>query len=208
MIYQCTHATLEIFDDTILKDVSLTIEAGIYYHLSGPNGVGKTLLIQSLMGLNKYLPNFDINNFPHYPITYIPDSPFFLDNDTVAQVLLTVSFFYNVSYLRALRIFKSLNLDEVNVPRKRIAQLSLGTQQKLALIPLFLRNNGIFVLDEIFSGLDTSSQSMVINRLNQLHEVGSTLILIEHNEAIITKIKTTSHLKEILCTPQTTTNLD
>lgn len=208
MLYHCHRARLELFETTILEDVSITIKAAHYYHLKGNNGVGKTLLVQAMLGLNNALNRPEINNFRRHPITYIPDTPFFLDNDTVAHVLLTLSFFYKVSYRQVLSCFQAMNIDETNVTRKRITHLSLGTQQKLALVPLFLRDTGIFVMDEIFSGLDLPTQEQIIQRLQHLHHHGATLILIEHTHSIITKIKQTAHIKEILCTPQNTLNLD
>lgn len=49
--YQVKNVSHQINNQTILKDINLTMEDGKIYSIIGPSGAGKTTLLQLLSGL-------------------------------------------------------------------------------------------------------------------------------------------------------------
>ncbi|MCW6677040.1 ABC transporter ATP-binding protein, partial [Aerococcaceae bacterium NML180378] len=80
-----------------------------------------------------------------------------------------------------------------------IAELSFGMKKKLMLIPLFIPQIDLLVLDEIFIGIDTDTQNKIINQLVEHYKKGSTIILVEHNEFLVDSIKEKVSVEELIC---------
>ena len=199
MLFQCTHASLKINDLILCEDVTITINGGGFYRICGANGIGKTVLTQAILGLNESLSSVDKYFNDINKTVYIPDTPFFLDQDSVQSVLNTLKRFYGIRINDSIQIATQLGLSIQNLLDSKISTLSLGMQKKLMLIPLFTNNNPIFVLDEIFTGLDIEAQNCVIDRLVTLHSLNQTIIIIEHNQSIINALNLKINIKEIQC---------
>ncbi len=199
MLFQCTHALLKIKDLILCEDVTITINDGEFYRICGANGIGKTVLTQAILGLNESLSSVDKYFNDINKTVYIPDTPFFLDQDSVQSVLNTLKRFYGIRINDSIQIATQLGLSIQNLLDSKISTLSLGMQKKLMLIPLFTNNNPIFVLDEIFTGLDIEAQNCIIDRLVTLHSLKQTIILIEHNQSIINALNLKINIKEIQC---------
>lgn len=70
-------------------------------------------------------------------------------------------------------------------------QLSGGMQKRLALARGVALSPNLIILDETFSSLDKETKDLLINDLQALwHEINTTLLLITHDPAEITKIAT------------------
>lgn len=199
MIFKCSETQLSIQDKVLCDKVSLIINQGDCIRLCGQNGVGKTLLSQAILGLNDTLKSIDYSNIVGKETVYITDSPFFLDNDTVLSVLLTHKLFYRISLDQSFKIGDLLGIDLHSIKTCKISSLSFGMQKKLTLIPLFLENQNMFVLDEIFTGIDVMTQRLLIDRIVSISKLNLTIIFIEHNENIAESIASQTDVKEILC---------
>jgi len=64
---------------------------------------------------------------------------------------------------------------------KKISELSQGNRQKLSLIMSLLVNSKIIALDEPTNGLDNSSKQMLLNKLEELKEKGTTVLITTHD---------------------------
>lgn len=202
MLFKCKQTRLKIQDRVLCESVSLEIKEGLCYRFSGENGIGKTLLTQCILGLNNTLEHIEISNIKNSDTVYISDSPFFMDNDSVISVLMTYKLFYKLSIKECLSIGKNLNIDLKAVLNHKVSTLSYGMQKKLSLLPLFLENQSLFVLDEIFTGVDTHIQTVLINRIAYLNNNGCTIIFIEHNQAISETLNGQIDIREVLCNPK------
>ncbi len=179
----------------ILKDISVDLEEGQCLCVLGRNGVGKTTLLRTIMGLTDRMSGEirigedDISRAPTYKrasygLGLIPQGRQILANFTVRENILLGTFarrdgLRDVPEL-CLSLFPYLaeNLD------KRGGLLSGGQQQQLAIARALATNPRILLLDEPTEGIQP----------NIVHEIGQTLRRL-NKEFGITLILTEQHIK-------------
>ena len=179
----------------ILKDLSFDLKQGDCLCVLGRNGVGKTTLLRTIMGLTDrmdgaiHVADTDISKAPTHKratrgLGYIPQGRQILPAFTVRENILLGTFARNdglqdvpelcltlFPYLRA-------NLD------KRAGLLSGGQQQQLAIARALASDPRILLLDEPTEGIQP----------NIVHEIGQTLRRL-NKEFGITMILTEQHIK-------------
>lgn len=175
----------------ILKDINLNIKTPFTLLLSGKNGTGKTVFMNSLLGFHKTKGK---KIFPYKKIIYIPDTPFFTEQFTVKEVLKTYRYFYNISIKQMINILNSLNF---TYPLSyKISELSLGSRKKLEIIPLFIDKYQLYLLDETTNHLDKETINIISDRINNLTDT----IIIDHNQDFINTLKNKNkNIKEAVC---------
>lgn len=199
------NCTIKLGKRTLLKDINFSLKQGDFFHLTGMNGSGKTVFLESLLGFHRISQGNRIISFKGKDICYIPDTHFFSEQETVLEVLLSFQYFYNTSYNTIYNILNKLNFDSSVKNTQKISSLSKGTKQKLAIVPLFIEGMKLYLLDEILDGLDKTSLKIVLEQLVSLQSQ-SAIIFTEHNPDIITKLnQLIPTMKEILCENQTVT---
>ena len=187
----------------ILTNVHFELHRGSFIHLKGKNGSGKTVFIQSLLGFNKVTQGTRIVQYKRNEICYIPDAPFFNENESVKDVLHALCFFYNTQFSTLLDVLNHLQFDESVLFSQKIASLSKGTIKKLEIIPLFLDHLNLYFLDEIMTGLDTDALVIVCARLKELHQKGATILMTEHNHHIMDYLHhLMPQIQEVTCVNQ------
>jgi cobalt/nickel transport system ATP-binding protein len=67
-------------------------------------------------------------------------------------------------------------------------QLSGGEKKKVAIASILAVNPDILLLDEPTNGLDPKTQSWLLDLLEELHEVGKTLVTTTHDLSIVERI--------------------
>ena len=179
----------------ILKDIDLDLEEGQCLCVLGRNGVGKTTLLRTVMGLTDRMSGAiriaddDISRAPtHKRATYglglIPQGRQILANFTVRENILLGTFARRDGLRElpelCLNLFPYLaeNLD------KRAGLLSGGQQQQLAIARALATNPRILLLDEPTEGIQP----------NIVHEIGQTLRRL-NKEFGITLVLTEQHIK-------------
>lgn len=190
------NVTVTIGKKIILENINYTVIPQSFTHIKGSNGSGKTVFIQTLLGFYKVRGKRVLKYNPKQ-IIYIPDTPFFHDDTTLREVIMTYRYFYGASQKTCHQVLEFL---QINHPLNlKISTLSLGTQKKLMILPLFLKPKALYILDEITLGLDSSTTIKVVERLIYLYEQQKTILITEHNDKIIQKIKSHIQIKEVLC---------
>ncbi|MDP2812963.1 MAG: ABC transporter ATP-binding protein [Erysipelotrichaceae bacterium] len=202
-------AVLELLDvtfkyqlakETILENISLSIEKGEFIALVGRNGVGKTTLCSIMRGLiptfhtgtmsGKVLLNgLDINEMSigdlALHIGFVFQNPFV----QVSGVKQTV--FEEVAYgLENLGVERSeiirrveVMLQQLNIEHlrsKHPMQLSGGQSQRVALASVLVMDPEILIIDEPTSQLDPQGTEEVFETIRLLKERKKTIILVEH----------------------------
>ncbi len=185
MKFEMHECHISIGKKEILKSINFTLEKGVFIHLKGKNGSGKTIFMESLLGFNKVSKGTRTSQFERDKICYIPDAPFFNDHESVRDVLFATAHFYKVKISKLYDILNHLQFDETVLFNQKVASLSKGTKKKLELLPLFIPNINCYFLDEIMTGLDTHTLIIVCARLKELNHLGKTLMITEHNHHII-----------------------
>lgn len=193
MLLELKNVTSYYGKTPILHGLDLAVPDGKCLAVLGRNGVGKTTLVRTIMGLTTRMTGEmtiageDASGSETYErsaagVGYVPQGRGILPKFTVAENILLGTFARN-DKLRSipdmcLELFPYLaeNLE------KRAGQLSGGQQQQLAIARALATDPKILLLDEPTEGIQPNIVQEIeatIKRLNQ--EVGLTLILTEQH---------------------------
>jgi urea transport system ATP-binding protein len=186
-------------ESRVLKGVSLSVKDGEFVSILGRNGVGKTTLIRSILGLmdrvegSIRLDGAEIRGFKTHDralagIGYVPQGRGILPQFTVRENLMLGTFANPKNTRRngarvdewVFELFPILKefLD------RRGGNLSGGQQQQLAIARTLLSEPKIILLDEPTEGIQPNiveQIEQVLIDLNRKH--GKTVVLIEQNIA-------------------------
>lgn len=179
--------------------VSLTAQGGEILALLGPNGAGKSSLVRMIVGLThpdsgqisyQLTDSKRVQKLPSTAFGYLPEDRGLYQDRTV---------FDNLRYIGRLRgmskaaISDSITrwlarFDLTERATEPMRQLSKGNQQKVQLIATLLHDPQVVILDEPFSGLDPMNQEFVLSVLQELRELGRTVILSAHQMALVERM--------------------
>ena len=171
----------------VLADVSLAIPKGAVLGLVGRNGAGKTTLIRILVGLLMPgsgtacvlgEPALQMTDATKTRFGYVPQQPLSLSWMTVESMLEFVGGFYP-SWDRDY-VWQSLLRWNIP-PSQRLARLSPGERQRVALIRALAIRPEVLILDEPASALDPVARRDLLREL-ALHagDAGMTVLFSTH----------------------------
>jgi urea transport system ATP-binding protein len=181
-------------ESRVLRDVSLEIPAGHAVCLIGRNGVGKTTLIKSIMGLvkvrsgNMLLDGQNITNMrpeqrARLGLGYVPQGRGIFPHLSVFENILMG--FESRRKLTPTEHRESLEevyelFPVLRAMRQRVAgTLSGGQQQQLAIARALVSKPRLLLLDEPTEGIQPSIVQLIEEVLIQLHGRGIALLLVE-----------------------------
>lgn len=182
-------------ENKVLKGASLTLNKGEIVSLLGVSGGGKTTLFNVLSGISKpdsgrvLLNGDDITGKPGN-VSYMLQKDLLLpyrkviDNVTLPLVINKVS--KKEAREQAEPLFKTFGLDGTQY--KYPSQLSGGMRQRAALLRTYLSSNGVALLDEPFSALDTITKAVIHKwYLDVMQNIDLSTVFITHDidEAIL-----------------------
>jgi D-xylose transport system ATP-binding protein len=183
----------------VLKNVDLEIRAGEVTALVGDNGAGKSTLIKGLAGIYPY----DSGSYSfegHEVHVHSPKAASALGIEVVYQDLAlcdNLDIVHNM-FLGREQTEKGL-LDETTMERKagetlaglsvrtvksvrqRVASLSGGQRQTVAIARAVLWNSKLVILDEPTAALGVAQTEQVLNLVRRLADRGLGVLLISHN---------------------------
>lgn len=181
----------------VLQGVSLSVKKGSTIAMMGRNGMGKTTLIHSIMGIarpsqGKIIFNgMDITHLPTYRIArsgigFVPQGRYIFPSLNVNENL-QVAARNNVSdwdIEKVLSLFPALR-DRLN---HQGDQLSGGEQQMIACGRALIGNPELLLLDEPSEGLAPLLIKEVTQVLLQLKASGFSVLLVEPNLNIVKRV--------------------
>ena len=169
-----------------LDSVDLSVAKGEVFGLLGPNGAGKTTLLRCLLGfLKASAGSAKINGLDchrdsvavHKLLAYLPGDARLFRRLSGKQ---TLRFFADVrpggDFARALEYAERLELDT----RRRVATMSTGMRQKLALAATLSMDVPLLILDEPTSNLDPTMRSEVGKLVTEAGQAGRTVLFSSH----------------------------
>lgn len=177
--------------ETILHNLSFTVNGGEIVAIIGNNGAGKTTLSQVLCGLHPIQSGKIRYNGRNLTKKQCVENSYMVFQDVDYQ-LFADSVLSECSYGRkntdeevALSVLCEMNLSEFT--QRHPATLSGGQKQRLAVAVGVLCNKNIMIFDEPTSGLDKNSMERVATFVKELSKKGKTIFVVTHDYEFICK---------------------
>lgn len=182
------NATKKFGTQTVLNNVSLTLEDGKIYGFVGQNGCGKTVLFKSICGfiyldrgtitVDGKVIGKDIDIIKDAGI--IIESPGFLSNYSAFKNLKFLTMIKdNIGDEQIKSTLISVGLDPES--KKVVGKFSLGMRQRLGIAQAIMENPHILILDEPMNGLDKRGVEDIRKILMDLKKKGKLILLASHN---------------------------
>ncbi len=196
----------------IFNNLSFEIKKGSFVGLLGPSGVGKTTLLNILLGLlnpnegKVTVDNIDIQkNLRNWQnkIGFVPQNIFLLDDELRKNVALGVDE-EKIDNEKVIKCLKYANLHNfVSSLKEGIKtktgefgdRFSGGQKQRIGIARAFYNDPEILVLDEFTSSLDPATEKKIIDELNSLKSK-KTIFMISHNPNVLKNCEILYNLSE------------
>jgi len=177
-------------DSIVLDDVSFEIDEGGSLALLGRNGVGKTTLLLTLMGLTRLKSGTlawqgsQIVRFPTFRraqagLGWVPQERFMFPSLTVEEHLSVVARPGPWTIARAYKYFPKLEERKHNLGN----QLSGGEQQMLAIARALMTNPKLLLLDEPMEGLAPIIVHELLKIMGELVGAGEFAVIVVEQHA-------------------------
>ena len=180
-----------------LNDVSIKVEKGEWVAIMGPSGSGKSTMMNIIGCMDKptmgevLLDGVDISKEPQKVLTDIRRD----------KIGLIFQQFHMVTYLTAVenvmvsQYYHSMPDEEEALEalgrvglRERAkhlpGQLSGGEQQRVCVARALINHPELILADEPTGNLDEANENIVLDLFRQLHQEGTTLIVVTHDPEV------------------------
>ena len=185
------HVTKNYGHEVALMDVSLNIQPGRIIGLLGPNGSGKTTIINLINGLlQPSLGNIYIHGQLPSPdskkvVSYLPDTTYLNENMKIVDAFHYFQDFYaDFNVQRAYQLLNDLHLH----PNQKLNSLSKGNKEKVQLILVMSREADLYVLDEPIGGVDPAARDYILRTIIQNRRPNSSVLISTHLIADIEQV--------------------
>jgi putative ABC transport system ATP-binding protein len=182
-----------------INKISIEIEEGEYVALMGPSGCGKTTLLNVLGLLDK--PSGGTYRFMDEDVSN------YSENQRSAMRKGNIGFvFQSFNLIDELKVFENVALpliymqvppkerqkrvmtilDKMNIVHRRNhfpQQLSGGQQQRVAIARAVVTEPKLILADEPTGNLDSTNGDEVMGLLENLHQEGTTIVMVTHSSA-------------------------
>jgi putative ABC transport system ATP-binding protein len=183
-----------------LRGVNLAIDGGELVGVVGPSGSGKTTLLQLMGTLDRptsgrvRITGLDVATMADEDVAFLRATrigfvfqQFFLAEhatvlDNVADGLLYAGVPLTERRTRALDALELVGLAERRDARP--TQLSGGQRQRVAIARALVGKPAIVLADEPTGNLDQATGQSILSLIDELHEAGSTIVVISHDHAV------------------------
>ncbi len=190
---------------TIIPDLSLSVERGEFVAVTGPSGSGKSTLLYMMGGLDRptagkiifngdeisSMPEEDLVGIRNRNIGFIYQFHFLLPEFTALENVMMPMLVGGARRREAREHAESL-LERVGMREKvksRPNQLSGGQQQRVA-VARALANRPLLLLgDEPTGSLDTASTMQVYDLMMELNQEGQTIIYVTHDHELAARAR-------------------
>lgn len=181
-------------EQSVLENISFSLEEGETLAIIGPNGSGKTTLLRAILGALSY--EGAIKIYDSVQIGYVPQKVD-LERDlpiTVSEFLLLKGAKKKTSAYSPRTALELVNLSEKFL-KKRLGELSAGELQRILIAWAVIDRPKLLLFDEPTASVDIAGQETVYDLLHRLQDkYNLTLILISHDLTVVYR-----YASKVLC---------
>ena len=179
--------TVAYGENIALENLNLDVEAGSLMALVGPNGAGKSTLIKTILKFLKQITGeIKINA---KTLAYVPqrnsvdwDFPTTLFDVVEMGCYGRVGLFKRVSKEEKQKVLKAIEqVGMLEFKDRQISELSGGQQQRAFIARALVQEADIYLMDEPFQGVDSTTEKSIVEILKQLKAEGKTIIVVHHD---------------------------
>jgi len=184
----------------VLRNISLEIKRGEYVSIRGESGSGKSTLLNILGCLDKQssgkyiLQGQDLSAATEDQLSIIRSrfigfifQRFHLLSSYSALANVELPLIYSgIKKHQRIKIAKKAlaSMGLANRIHHKPSELSGGQQQRVAIARCIVNRPRIIIADEPTGSLDSAASNDVMNIFDKLHQVGTTIILVTHDNAV------------------------
>ena len=179
--------TVAYGENIALENLNLDVEVGSLMALVGPNGAGKSTLIKTILKFLKQITGeIKING---KTLAYVPqrnsvdwDFPTTLFDVVEMGCYGRVGLFKRVNKEEKQKVLKAIEqVGMLDFKDRQISELSGGQQQRTFIARALVQEADIYLMDEPFQGVDSTTEKSIVNILKKLKSEGKTLIVVHHD---------------------------
>lgn len=183
-------------DNTVIKDISFTINEGECFVFVGPSGCGKTTTLKMINRLNeisggdilfnnKNIKEYDLRNL-RLDIGYVLQQIALFPNLTVYENISLIPEMKKWNKKERIKktreLLNMVGLDDKEYFNRYPKDLSGGEQQRVGILRAIIANPKVLLMDEPFSALDPISRSQLQDIVKKLHkEMSMTIVFVTHD---------------------------
>lgn len=191
-------------EQVVLRDISLTIQAGEFVAIMGPSGSGKSTLMHALSGMDKVtegqvtfdgkvlalLKENELADLRRNKMGFIFQQPTLLKNINVLDNIILPAMRDKRKH-RSTIIKKAQELMErtgiSGLEKRDITQMSGGQLQRAGICRALLSNPKVIFGDEPTGALNSKSAKEIMNIITQINQNGTTVMLVTHDAQVAAK---------------------
>ena len=180
-----------------LDKINLNVEKGEWVSIMGPSGSGKTTMMNIIGCMDKpsigevLLEGIDVSKLNQKELTEIRRDKiglifqqFHLVNYLTALENVMMAQYYHsmVDKEEAIQALESVGLKDRHnhLPN----QLSGGEQQRVCIARALINHPSLILADEPTGNLDEKNEMLVLDILERLHNSGSTIVVVTHDQEV------------------------
>ena len=179
--------TVAYGENIALENFNLDIEVGSLMALVGPNGAGKSTLIKTILKFLKQITG-EIK-ISKKSLAYVPqrnsvdwDFPTTLFDVVEMGCYGRVGLFKRVNKEEKVKVLKAIEqVGMLDFKDRQISELSGGQQQRTFIARALVQEADIYLMDEPFQGVDSTTEKSIVDILKKLKSDGKTLLVVHHD---------------------------
>ena len=176
-----------------LSGVNMELAAGQLVGVIGPNGAGKSSLLKAILNMTPIQGRVLVGGRPltavRERVAYVPQrSEVRWDFPVTVEDVVMMGRYKRIGWVkfptRQDKEIVAQSLEQVGMTALRprqISQLSGGQQQRVFMARALAQQGDIMLLDEPLTGVDTTSQEVIMRLLQELRSAGKLIIMATHD---------------------------
>lgn len=186
----------------VIEDATFTVGRGAYMGVVGPNGGGKTTLLQAVLGIIPHdsgsirILGRPMEEFDEWSrLAWVSQHSISFDERFPINVreLVGLGRINRGNLAKPLKKEDWAKVDEVlgfmgisELAERRVGHLSGGQKQRVFVAKAIVRDPEVLILDEPVAGVDAEAQEMFYMKLSDLNgREGTTIVIVSHDLAAV-----------------------